>query len=993
LAEIQDGSGLSEGQNVVEHEAPNIRGGRIAFGPFCLSPRERLLTYNGAPVDIGGRSLSLLMALVEQPGQVIAKRELLRRVWPDVLVEDGSLRFHMAGLRKVLRDGIDGARYIDTQVGVGYAFVAPVRHLDEAKSETVLQDLSPHRESAPSIVGRLPERIPRLFGRESDVRLITDRILGNNLFTIVGPGGVGKTTLAVEIGHRLLAEFADKVHFVDLGAVEQPELAPSAIANALGIPVQGENTIAVVLGHIRDKRLLLLLDNCEHLADAISVIVESIGDAAPGVTILATSREPLRAREEHVHWLGSLAYPAETAGLAMEDVLAYPAIQLFIARAVAANSALAIDLEAARKVAEICRKLDGMALPIELTSVRVATHGLDATAQLIGERFSLGWMGRRTALPRQQTLQATLDWSYHLLSDIERRTLERLSAFLGPFSQDAALDVVADDSIDPTAVAAALDGLIAKSLIARNRGAGVNAYRLLEMTRAYAREKLLAHDREAAHAAALRHARYFLNLLEDVLASDGSLSNGIERIAGQIGNIRSALGVAFGPDGDTALAVRLAAASASVFLNLSLLVECRTWSARALAALDGHSEGTAAELELQAALGLSLMFTRGNSDAVETALRRALEIAVALQDRWNQLRLLGRLHIFFERMGNYAVARDWAHRALQVADEIGEAEAMAVASSLAGISHHLAGDHLQAKPYLERSVQLSPPSERWRTIHYGFDHRNRSLIALSRSLWIMGYAERARQVAEEAVREAARLDHPTTHCIALIWALPTHVGRGDMVRAKETLDSLASLAEANAFGPYIAAIGGLRGAQALILGHWGDAVGMIEESLARLRAARYDLLTTSLSTYLSLALSLAGRDEEALEVINATIDRTATNGDHIFTPSSLRVKANILLKIAPQNPEAAESLYQEALGLSRRQGARALELRIAMDIAQLRARQGRTDDARTLLYEVRSAFTEGFQTLDLRDADMLLETLSSGSNWNDATVPSSFKTR
>ena len=355
---------------------------------------------------------------------------------------------------------------------------------------------------------------------------------------------------------------------------------PSAIAGALGIPVQADDPMTVVLGHIRARELLLILDNCEHVISAVASIVERIRDAAPKVSILATSREPLRVRGEHVHWLRPLDYPSETAGLSLDQLLAYPAVELFIERASAGNSALAIDAEAARMIADMCRRLDGMALPIELAAVRVAAHGLRATSRLLGERFSLAWTGPRTAVPRQQTLQAALDWSFDLLSEVERRTLERLSVFLGPFTLDAASYVVTDGIIDAEGAAAAFDELTNKSLISPDLSADEGSYRLLEMTRAYARRKLLERGGEEINATSRRHATFYRGELEALSIRQRNFIQEEAYFSHMLGNIRSALEWSFGQDGDITLAVPLAAASARVFLTLSLLVECRTWCAR-----------------------------------------------------------------------------------------------------------------------------------------------------------------------------------------------------------------------------------------------------------------------------------------------------------------------------------------------------------------------------------------------------------------------------
>lgn len=352
----------------------------IEFGPFRVIPGKRLLTRNAQPMDIGGRAFDLLLALLEKPGRVLSKRELLKRVWPDMVVEEGSLRFHMNGLRRALGDGEDGARYIATQVGVGYAFVAPVSRADDA-APAVLPAL-PVAEG----VGSLPPRV-KLIGREADVQLILQRLREPRLLTIVGTGGVGKTSLVVEVGHRLLAERRHTVRFIDLAQVEDEHLVASALAAALGVPVQAEDPLAVLLAYLKGQDLLLLVDNCEHVVDVVSALAERIRDVAPGVGLLATSREPLRARDEEAHWLGPLEFPEQPHGLPVETVLAYPAVRLFVERAEAANAALQWQDGDPVLIADMCRRLGGMALPIELAAVRVALHGVKATHALLGERF------------------------------------------------------------------------------------------------------------------------------------------------------------------------------------------------------------------------------------------------------------------------------------------------------------------------------------------------------------------------------------------------------------------------------------------------------------------------------------------------------------------------------------------------------------------------------------------------------------------------------
>lgn len=953
------------------HESLNLQ---LAFGPFCVTPGKRLLTRRGHAVEIGGRALDLLITLLERPGRVLSKHELIKLVWPNIVVSEGSLRFHMTGLRKILRDGEDGARYISTQVGVGYAFVAPIERLQVSQHPSIAAMPSITGEQRLGSVGNLPPRA-RLVGRDDDAQMLVERALEPRLFTIVGPGGVGKTSLAIEVGHRIGAGQPERVRFVDLAQVEDATLVTSSLAAALGIPVQAEDPLQVLLAHLRTQRLLLIIDNCEHLIDAVSAIVEQIREAAPDVALLATSREPLRALGEHIHWLSPLGFPGETQTLSVEELLAFPAVNLFVERASSGNAALLLQAGDAQLIADMCRRLEGMALPIELAAMRVASHGVQATHALLGERFSLGWSGRRTALPRHQTLRAMLDWSYALLCPQEQLVFDRLAIFVGPFSLEAASHILADGQIDSITAAAALDELAAKGLVTVDHGSSLATYRLLEMTRAYAREKLVVRGEIEAHALSFRHAAYFTALLDHLGATPGDIYDSCSRLACQLGNIRSALEWSFGPQGDPGLALPLAAASAPLFLHFSLMVECRAWCSRATELLELGYFGTPTEMELQAALGLVLMFTRGNSDAAHKALLRALDIAQALGDHWSQLRLLGRLQIFSERIGDFPSSLAWAEQAVAVGHVIGKPEAIAVAASLAGISHHLLGNQQLARKELEKSLRYSLPSERSSTVHYGFDHRNRTGLALARTLWLLGFPDQARRWAEQVEAEAAALDHSVTYCIALVWTLCIHIWTGDLDKASAGLETFSKIAEANALAPYIAATLGVQGAIAIRAGQPGNAVALLEESLARLQGMRYELLTTSFETSLTEGLVLNGQYEKALCQVESTISHCRHSGDAYALPELLRIKANILKILAPATPGVVHDLLDESITLSRQQGARSWELRTSMDLARLWLEQGKPADARELLTACRERMTEGYDSLDLRQLERLWQSL------------------
>lgn len=942
---------------------------QFVFGPFCVVPAKRLLEKNGVPVEIGGRALDLLIALLMRPGRVLTKSDLINQVWPDVVVEQGSLRFHMTALRRILGDGDEHARYIATQVGVGYAFVAPLeKRLAGGQSAAIPPGIAD--DTRVETLCSLPPRA-KLIGRETDLQLVLDHMQQPKLFTIVGAGGVGKTSLAIEVAHRVAAQRDQAVRFVDLAQVEDPGLILSALARSLEIPVQTEDSMFVLLAHLRMQKLMLVIDNCEHLIDAVSAIVEHINDAAPNVGVLATSREPLRARGEYIHWLNPLEFPREPQHRSSDELLGFAAIRLFVERASSSNAALVLDNDDAQLIADMCQRLEGMALPIELAAMRVASHGLKSTHALLGERFSLGWSGRRTASPRHQTLRAMLDWSYDLLSPLERLALERLSVFVGPFSQEAASQIIADGQIDMADAAAILDELVCKGLVTTDNSHSTWTYRLLEMTRAYTREKLAARGELEVNTLAFRHAAFYMDLLGHLGTSPNEIFQSSARLASQLGNVRSSLEWSFGPHGDPGLALPLAAASASLFLHFSLLVECRTWCSRAAELLELGYFGTSTEMELQAALGLVLMFTRGNSAAAEQALLRALDIAVALEDYWSQLRLLGRLQIFYERIGDFSSSLAWAEQASKVGNSLNNCEAIAIASSLSGISHHLLGNQPLARQQLESSLRNSLPSNRSDTIYYGFDHRNRTGLALARTLWLQGFPDQARRWAEQIETEAWALQHSVTYCIAMVWILCIYIWTGDLQKAASSLERFTEIAESNALGPYIAASQGLRAAIAIRTEQPGNAVAMLEESLARLHGMRYELLTTSFEISLAEGLILNHNHAKAMTLVDGTINHCRASGDVFALPELLRIKAGIIKVINGGDVQKATVILQESLALSRQQGAWSWELRASMDLARLWLEQGCRGQAIELLKACRKKVSEGFDTLDVRRLEAL----------------------
>src|SRR5712671_555124 len=446
----------------------------IRFGPFRLSPAERLLEKDGVRVRLGSRALDILIALVERPAEVVSKKELIAKVWPDLVVDEGSLRFHILALRKALGQGRSGISYVTNVSGRGYCFVAPISRV---ASPPVLLSNS----LADSPVGLPPSPI-RMVGRGETVQLISEELIARRFLTIVGPGGIGKTTVANAVSRTMLAAFDGAVHYVDFGPLGTPSLVPNIVASTVGLPGNFDDPLDALSAFLRDRRMLLVFDSCEHLIEVIAPLAERIFREAPGVHILVTSREPLQVEGEQVHRLDPLAFSPDDESLTAASALTFPAIQLFVERAAAHGCGFELNDADAPIVGKVCRRLDGIALALELAAGRVGAYGIKGIASLLDGPSRLLWHGRRTASPRHQTLSAMLDWSYNLLDASERATLCGLSVFVGAFSLEAAQFVVAEDTFKREEVVEAIAGLVTKSLVTVETDHTGTLYRLLDTT-------------------------------------------------------------------------------------------------------------------------------------------------------------------------------------------------------------------------------------------------------------------------------------------------------------------------------------------------------------------------------------------------------------------------------------------------------------------------------------------------------------------------------
>ena len=947
----------------------------LSFGPFSLFAAERLIKKAGEPIALGGRALDILIALAERPGEVVSYKELMSTVWPDVTVEETNLRFQMSVLRKALGDGRDGARYVSTVAGRGYCFVAPITRSTVARTVPATAIATSERAK------KLPPRLTRMVGRDDTVRSLAQQLQAWRFVSIVGPGGIGKTTVAVSVAHALVDGFDGAVFFIDLATLTDPQLVATAVASTLGFMVRTQDPLVGLLAFIGDKKMLLVLDNCEHVIGVAAALAERVVSEAPQAHILATSREALRVEGEHVHLLYSLDCPPENTGLTATEALAYPAAQLFMERAAASGHGDALtDLEAPI-VARICRHLDGLALAIELAASRVGSIGIRGTAELLDNRFRLLWHGRRTALPRHETLNAMLDWSYSLLSEHEKVVLCRLSVFVGDFTLQAAGAVASETRGDEIAsetegdeadVISAVANLAAKSLICATVINEATYYRLLSITRAYAAVRLA--ERGEADRIARRHAMFYSGILErDEIIQSLFGEHGLSGYAPHIGNVRAAIEWALSDHGDVAVGTELATWAAPLFIGLSLLGECRGWCERALAALDDANRGTRQEMILQEALAQSSMFTRGYNDQVRAEYERGLALAEAFADRARQLRLLAGLNLYLTRIGDIRGALAVAEQAGVIAQAARHSTGIAWAEGWEGIAHHVLGDQAAAQLHLERGMALAVAPGTLKANFFIFDNRISGLFALARTLWLRGFSDRALRNAQTAIDEAASRDHPLLISLSLVHASTYFLCIGDLPRASDLIEQLIVLAGRHSIAPYVAAGTALKGELAITRDEPEAGLELLPGALETLRALHYNILIPHFIGALADGLCKTGQVEKALLAINGGIARATNSGVELDLAELLRIKSRILA--ARHDREAAMNCLTEAVAVARAQSALAWELRSTIAQAGLLREGGRRDEARDALAVVYDRFTEGFETADLKQARVMLEDL------------------
>ena len=905
----------------------------IELGRFQIDLELRTLWCDSERVPLGSRAFDILAMVAKAGGRLVTKDELMDAVWPNTIVEENNIQVHLSALRKILGADRD---LILTVPGRGYQLVQRHRAASIAAS-------SPEAQCAP--VGRpLPPLRMQLVGREADVVQIRSMLAHTRVLTLVGAGGIGKTSLAVEAARQAAADvtepFTEPVWFVELATLGTRDEVLAAIAQACGLPVEHATPGLAQIASALAGRRLLVLDNAEHVIEHVAEAVEVLAAVNADLRMLVTSREPLRIMAEAVFRVEPLDVPQP--GSADADILRRSAVNLFLLRANSMQREVATDSAELRLVGEICRRLDGIPLALELAAARVVTLGVVGVYQRLDDRLAILAGGYRTALPRHQTLRATFDWSFALLDAKSQALFRRSAVFGGVFSFEAMCAVACDASLTVADAIIAISELLAKSLVNVEFDGPVARYRLSESTRAYALDKLQAEGER--QELAVRHARYLsqcfiTHTAQTVRGNADSAAALAAALKHTLDDARHAYDWAFSPDGDVQLGVELASTLSAALLDGGMIAECcerATPAVDTLDALPAASIDARDEMRVRAALASALPHVRGSVSKAEQLWRKVYALATERADDAYHARALWGLWTTMISSGNVHASAEFAVRLRQLAQQRENAWQETLADQIAAISQHCLGRHAEAKAELLRT------RNRFAELEYSGQRDNTIAVdplvycngTLARIAWLEGHCGEAMRLVDTLVGLVRPdiMEPSLTHTLGAS-AAPLSLMCGDLGRAAVYLDIMRSQVALHGLDVWRDYCNCLSAHRDILDGQLQRGVALLESSLDALIARGFRRLITLFIAAYAEALVAAGRIDEAVRRLNDTLQFCENNGEMMFVPELWRVLG--IAARARRRSADAEAHFTTAIQMARRQGATMWELRASLSLAAL----------------------------------------------------------
>ena len=916
---------------------------RYVFGPFELIPDRNILISDGVPVPLGSRATKILSILVRRAGQVVGGQDLIEEVWPDTPVVESNLRVHLANIRKHLVAATGETNAILTIPGQGYQFNLRV----EAHRTTS------HQRSR----SNLPHLWTELIGRDAILEDLTRGVNTHRFITLVGSGGIGKTSVAIALGQKASSTFEDGAVFVDFTTLTLQSMLINRLAGALRLPMSSGRLETSVLDSLQARNTLLIFDNCEHVLEGSAHLVELILRACPGVHIVATSREPLEGESEQVIHLPGLEFPpADRIPQTAREAITYPAIRLFVDRAVASQSWFVLRDEDVPSLSRLCDRLGGIPLAVELAAARIDLFDLKELTQRLDRSLHLLTRGLRTAQERHKTLRATLDWSFGLLNDPERMLLSRLGVFQSAFDREGAAAVTADDLLTQASILDGITSLAAKSLIVTSREGQTPIYRLLESTRQYALEKL--GNGPQANVLRRRHAEYLRDLARKLAPQNGFVTaGGLDRYRRLVDEVRAAITWAFSSEGDPALGTELAVASAYIWYQVSLLGEYTDIANRALEGMRGTPDSDKAELELLLAKAVGIFDTLGAVPELRASALRALDLARQLSDNVGIAWALSILWRYHHGSGEYEDSLMVTEQ-LKVQADAGH-DATDLYSRLAMLSLLYLGRLDGAKKRAAEASNFVKGKELSLRGAYDYDTNAFIKSSMARIYWLQGFPEQASAFADESVELALEARHSTGVCFALAMAgCAVKLWNGEFETAERNIALMFDYS---------------RAANSM---YWQSYVEVFRSGLPTV----IEVCTARERQDLGYKSHWDPRHWENFSVLRpghaptqmlkrAKYDRCWWCASEILRLEAERIAAK------PHGPRKllGEELLKQTLSVAEEQGARLWKLRVLTSMVRLCRNDGYSRLLLEQLDATVTAFTEGFGSPDLRAALILLE--------------------
>jgi predicted ATPase/DNA-binding winged helix-turn-helix (wHTH) protein len=895
----------------------------FVFGPFRLIPSQQLLLNGNRPVKLGGRALDILYLLVCRAGEEISKDDLIAFAWPKVHVDEHNLKVHISGLRRALGDTLQPATYLATIVGHGYQFVAQVH--TERVGIAALPD-------AEDVECSLPHA-PTLFGRQRDVVGVARALDFARLVTLVGPGGVGKTSLAIAVAHAKRDAFPDGIHFADLANTDDPALVPHIIAKCLGIRSDGPDVTSIVTDYLQDRRVLLILDNCEHVVAAAATIAGRLVDAKMRGCLLATSREPLGVSSENIQLLEPLAYPRKGDVRTAQDALSYPSIELFAQRAIEGSDYQLVDADVP-VIAALCGALDGLPLAIEIAVAKLneftPTELLESVCRGSGNIPN----GRQDAHSRHRTLWATLDWSFQLLPANEANIFRLLSVFAGAFEWPDVAYMARLLDYAPYVTTVALGGLVSKSLLTAEIDGEAVCYRLLESARQYAGEAL-RHE-PIAWQAQQHHARLVLATFEQSTTEWAWIESKVwrKRYESRVGDLRKALDWCFGANGDPSLGVDLAIAALRFWNEQSSIFEQLFQVGRALDRCAAIKGSELRQARLAESRGYAMTLARKPRLETDAAWSTALDFAERSGDTGRLLSVMFGKAVFLIFSGRHVECIKLLDRFMALAAEEGDRGSLHDGERLAAQANLQLGNLVPVRDALERLADdLANGVVPSRITRYQKERYVGTHSALAFSTWLTGRRMRGLAMTEELVQNLGSGDQPRgqSNVLALV-ALPLALWSSQIPLLKRYLPILAKNLERENIELFEPAH---RFYSAFVRNSEGEnhAIDVMQSAIKDLIADGILLRTPMYQGVLAEALLDLGRAREADQALKLALDLRLRTQENWYLPELLRIKARVLVHLGERGD--AHQVIAEAKKRAELAGARSFKVRILVDMVQM----------------------------------------------------------